>query len=93
MGKKPEGSAKFTELRRQADELLRTTKRDVAAMSSRCIVSCGPNPGTIVGHRPSSHSAPAEYSTPPNAPHPIALAPTACTSGRMGTKPSQPIAR
>jgi PAS domain S-box-containing protein len=32
MAKKPEGSTKFTELRRQAEELLRVTKRDVAAM-------------------------------------------------------------
>jgi PAS domain S-box-containing protein len=32
MAKKPEGSTKFTELRRQAEELLRLTKRDVAAM-------------------------------------------------------------
>ena len=32
MAKKPEGSTKFTELRRQAEELLRATKRDIAAM-------------------------------------------------------------
>ena len=32
MAKKPVGSTKFTGLRRQAEELLRTTKRDVAAM-------------------------------------------------------------
>jgi PAS domain S-box-containing protein len=32
MAKKPDGPTKFTELRHQAEELLRTTKRDVAAM-------------------------------------------------------------
>jgi len=32
MAKKPDGSTKVTGLRRQAEELLRTTKRDVAAM-------------------------------------------------------------
>jgi hypothetical protein len=33
MAKKPDGSTKFTELRRQAEARLRTTRRDVAAMS------------------------------------------------------------
>jgi PAS domain S-box-containing protein len=32
MAKKPDGSTKFTELRRQAEARLRTTRRDVAAM-------------------------------------------------------------
>ena len=32
MAKKPEGSTKFTELRLEAEELLRATKRDIAAM-------------------------------------------------------------
>ena len=32
MAKKPDGQTKFTGMRRQAEELLRTTKRDIAAM-------------------------------------------------------------
>jgi hypothetical protein len=33
LAKKPDGSTKFTELRRQAEARRRTTRRDVAAMS------------------------------------------------------------
>jgi hypothetical protein len=33
IAKEPDGSTKFTELRRQAEARLRTTRRDVAAMS------------------------------------------------------------